>query len=636
MRKNIPLPLCFLALVIPIISGGGVFFPQTITLYIPQILVFLVLSYFAIKGELFFSFLYYPLLAFIFFSFLSIAWSVEKFASLAEAFRILACVSIFPLALSIEKEQVKWVLLSLVLSSGFIAFYGIVEYLRTLMIIGDPTWRIFATFVNPNILAGFLVALIPPTFALFLLSQKGEIVLGFILFAQMIALFLTGSRGGFLALIGASLFFIVVIVRMKMLKPFIRKGIPLLLIAATLAYFGGFVKPLGRRVAGGGTVEEVQSSAFRTLLWRSAETMIKAKPWGWGGGTFELVYPRYAIGGFSRTSHNSYLQFASEVGLQGLIALLVFLFLLAFHIHKLHQILPQNDAFILGSLLAGGLASALHSIVDYDWQITANFFTLFLLAGLSASLLDLKSKKLDKRTAVFPFLFLLFSLHLSISEHYLQVAKEVLREDPWRAKECLKLSLRFFPVRGEAKWYLGMLTFKNNEKEGLKLLKDAVRLRPYPPNFYQLGKLYLAKDDKREAEEWFRRTLEVDPHSLPALLALSKLYIEDKRTKKAEEILRKILEIEKSPFELSKPIAFFKEPAYPIAKVELAKMIMESNPQEARKLLEEAERQCEQYISTYRQWKEVMEQFTYVSEDEIRRYLDETRHLLKIFRKGGF
>ncbi len=520
-------------------------------------------------------------------------------------------------------------LLSLVFSAGFIAFYGIVEYLRTWLVTGDPTWRIFSTFVNPNILAGFLATSIIPTFALFLLSQKGDVILGFLLFAQIIALFLTGSRGGFLALAGAFLFFLIVIARLKMLIPLLKKGIPLLLIAFVLAYFGGFIRPLGRRVAGGGTVEEVQSSAFRVLLWRSTYMMIRARPWGWGGGTFELVYPRYAVGGFSRTTHNSYLQFASEMGIQGLLALLIFLFLLAFHIHKRHSTLPPSNAFLLGSCLAGGLASALHSLVDYDWQITANFFALFLLGGVSASLLELKGRKLDKGVAVFPFVALLLSLDLAISDYYLQTAKRAIDEDPWRARECLKLSLRFVPFRGETKGYLGMLTLKNDQKRALALLKEAVRLRPYPPNLYQLGKVYLSLGEEKEAERWFRKTLEVDPHSLPALLALGKLLLGEKRTKEAEAIFRSILEIEKSSYELSKPIAFFKEPAYPIAKLELAKMMKEVNREETRKLLEEAERQCREYLSTYGQWREVMKRFTYVSEEEMRKHLEEIKELLR-------
>lgn len=632
MEKRALVLLCFLALFIPAISGGGAFLSSTYSLYLPITLILLVLLSFALREKLFSSFLYYPLLAFLVFSLLPITWSVDKDASLSEALRIIACVSAFPLAFSLEKEKVKWVLFSLALSGGFIAFYGIVEYLRTWLITGDPTWRIFSTFVNPNILAGFLATIIFPTFALFLISQRGDILLGFLLFAQIIALLLTGSRGGFLALAGASLFFLIVIMRLRMWMPLVRKGLPLLLFVFILAYFGGFAKPLGRRVAGGGTVEEAQSSAFRTLLWRSAGMMIKARPWGWGGGTFELVYPRYAIGGFSRTAHNSYLQFASELGIQGLLALLLFLTLLAFHIHKRHKSLPTNLAFILGSCLTGGLASVLHSLVDYDWQVMANFFALFLLGGLSASLIELRGKRLDKGVAFFPFVCLLLSLDLGISDYYLQVAKRVMKEDTWRAKECLKLSLRFLPIKGEAKWYLGMLTLREDPKGGLKLLKSAVRLHPYPPNFYQLGKIYLSLGDKKEAERWFRRTMEVDPHSLPARLALAKLLLKTKRKKEAEKMFLSILEIERSPYELSKPIAFFKEPAYPIAKLELAKMRRNSHPQEAKNLLMEAKRQFEEYLATYRQWKEVMERFTYVEEGEMEGYLGETERLIRALK----
>jgi tetratricopeptide (TPR) repeat protein len=494
---------------------------------------------------------------------------------------------------------------------------------------GDPTWRIFSTFINPNILAGFLATTILPTLALFLLLEKGDLILGFILFIQIVALLLTGSRGGFLALTGASVFFLIVIIRLKSIPLFLKKALPLLFIVFLLAYFGGFVKPLGRRVTAGGGVEEAQSGAFRSLLWKSAFEMVKAKPIGWGAGTFELVYPRYAIGGFSRAAHNSYLQFASEIGVQGLLALLCFLFLLTYHIHKRHHNLPEKEALLLGASLSGIFASSLHSLVDYDWQIIANFFTLFLLSGLACSQIQLRGRKLEKGFAIIPFVFLLFSLDLALSNYYLEVAKRSIKEDPWRAEECLRLSLRFAPFNGEARWYLGTMRVRKDVKEGVKLLRESLRLHPYPPNFYRLGKIYLSFGDKRKAEKWFEKTIEVDPHSLPAYVALGKLLFEEGKRKEAEAIFLKILEIEGSPYEATKPIAFFKEPAYPIAKLELGKLMLKEKPREARKLLWEAKRQFEEYLSTYRQWKEVMEKYTYVEEGEVEGYLLESKKLLK-------
>jgi putative inorganic carbon (HCO3(-)) transporter len=629
LRKITTFIVIFLALFVPAISGEGAFLPQSICFYLPQILLFLALFVLSLKSEIFSSFLIYPLIALSFFPLLSILWSPDKYLSTNEALRIIACSSIFLLALSLNREETKKALFALALSSGFVALYGIAEYLRARFIMGDPSWRIFSTFINPNILAGFLATTIFPTLALFLLLEKGNLIIGFLLFSQLIALFLTGSRGGFIAFAGAFVFFLIVIIRLKTFPLFLKKAVPLLLLVFLLSYFGGFIKPLGRRVAGGGGVEEAQSGAFRTLLWKSAKEMIKAKPTGWGAGTFELVYPRYAIGGFSRTAHNSYLQFASEIGIQGLLALLCFLFLLVYHIHKRHSNLPKEKALLLGALLSGIFASSLHSLVDYEWQIIANTFTLFLLSGLACSLIELRGRKLEKGFAFFPLLLLIFSFDLALSNHYLETAKRSMRDDPWRAEECLKLSLRFAPFNGEARWYLGLMKVKKGEKEGIKLMKESLHYYPYPPNFYQLGKIFLSLGHKKEAERWFRKTLEVDPHSLPAYLALGQLLLGEGKSKEAEKIFLKILEIEKSPYEATKPIAFFKEPAYPIAKLELGKMMLRKNPKEARKLIGEAVKQFEQYISTYRQWKEVMERFTYVEEEEIEKCFSESKRLLK-------
>ena len=110
---------------------------------------------------------------------------------------------------------------------------------------------------------------------------------------------------------------------------------------------------------------------------------------------------------------------------------------------------------------------------------------------------------------------------------------------------------------------------------------------------------------------------------------MGKLLFEEGKRKEAKAVFLKILEIERSPYEAAKPIAFFKEPAYPIAKLELGKLMLKEKPREARKLLLEAVKQFEEYLSTYRQWKVVMEKYTYVEEEEIERYLLESKKLLK-------
>lgn len=73
-------------------------------------------------------------------------------------------------------------------------------------------------------------------------------------------------------------------------------------------------------------------SSSRIVTWTGAVEMIKDYPWGRGGDSFLYYSPVYipeivaAHGGKARSVHNSYLQVATNYGLQGLFFYLMFIF----------------------------------------------------------------------------------------------------------------------------------------------------------------------------------------------------------------------------------------------------------------------------------------------------------------------
>lgn len=631
-KENIAFYLAiFLTLVVPVLGGEGSIFNPLLYSFLVPFFVFSAFLLVSLRRLIPQSKLYIPLASFAFFSVLSFAWSIDRSASLFEIIRILASLSIFPVVLSVRGEKQRYILLALTLSSGFIALYGIGEYLKARFLMGDPTWRIFSTFVNPNILAGFLAGSILSTSSLLLVSSEGNLLMGFLVLAQLIALILTGSRGGMLALLGGAVFFLIVVIRTGYLGVFLKRLVPILAIAGLLFVVGGFLRPMERRVAERAT--ETHSSAFRVLLWRSSIRMIQARPWGWGAGTFEYVYPRFALGGFSKNAHNSYLQFGCELGIQGVLSLLAFLFLLATYIHKRHPSFPPERSALAGACLAGIFASSLHSLIDYDWQVLANFSLLLLLSASAVSLLSHSEARLGRRLFLLPLFLLILCLWQGIGDYLVQTGKGLLGREPWRAKACLRIALYLHPWDGESMWYLGQALFASGKEEGLTYMRRSLSLHPYPPNFYKLGNIYLRLGKEKEAEYWYRKALEVDPHSLPSYIALGKLLLKAGRREEARVLFLKVLEIKESPYEKVKPVAFMKEPAYPIAELELAKMMLkEGKKEEALRLLEEAKREFEDYLAIWKEWREVMEPFTYVEAEEVRMHLQETKSLLRTLR----
>jgi O-antigen ligase len=117
-------------------------------------------------------------------------------------------------------------------------------------------------------------------------------------------------------------------------------------------------------------------------LWRDALRMVPDFPlFGSGLNTFGTAYARYQgiwkqvwIG----EAHNDYLQLLFDLGSFGAVlgAVLVFRLLATARCNALTGVI---SAGLLGSLLA----SAVHALVEFNWQIPANAATFATLAGLA-------------------------------------------------------------------------------------------------------------------------------------------------------------------------------------------------------------------------------------------------------------
>ena len=240
----------------------------------------------------------------------------------------------------VRRGASTWTLLvALTTTATLLALRACTEYLIN-RLIGIPNWRVFASFFNPNLLAGYLVMSAPLTMGILLALERwgksGQTqraafslapiqgwtaLLTVALWLQLSALVLTGSRMGVVAFVGAfGVFLGLALWWMVLTRAFLLR---LALVGVLLIGVVWLSLPAAQRLTPQAATQEVYSGSFRFETWKGTLRMVLANPvLGVGLGAFEWRYPRYASVGFTRLAHNSYLELASEAGIPALLLLL--------------------------------------------------------------------------------------------------------------------------------------------------------------------------------------------------------------------------------------------------------------------------------------------------------------------------
>ena len=225
---------------------------------------------------------------------------------------------------------------------------------------------VFADTINPAVLAGSLVLIMPLAFAALLFSERnskwGE--KGILLFALLLmtaAWVLTLARGPWLAFGVASL--LVFSLRW-------RGGMFLLLVAGIVFLSAGYylgMTPILEFVTAGGAVG---GADLRQEIWSRAIYMIQDFPFtGVGMGLFpqtlDVAYPMLlASRGAVHHAHNLFLQIAVDLGLPGLIAWLALLLTVVAVSWQLYRAGRATGDRWLAGLGAGLLGSQAAMVVN--------------------------------------------------------------------------------------------------------------------------------------------------------------------------------------------------------------------------------------------------------------------------------
>jgi len=250
----------------------------------------------------------------------------------------------------------------------------------------------YGPYVNHNHYAGLMEMLVPIPLVLsltHLAPARTRAVAAAAAAVMAGTIFLSGSRGGMLAILAELIILSVLVVKQKRsLRTAIGVGLFLVIVAGLLTWVGG--AELSKRIATVASSHSEISGNVRTNINRDGFKMFLKKPvLGWGLGTFPVVYPQFRTfytNFFVNEAHNDYLQLLVEMGLLGFGTMLWFLVTVySWALKKIKNWTAEiSGAVALASVL--GLSGILvHSAVDFNLQIPANAALFYVLCTIAAS-----------------------------------------------------------------------------------------------------------------------------------------------------------------------------------------------------------------------------------------------------------
>ncbi|MFM1899914.1 MAG: hypothetical protein RLZZ216_490 [Cyanobacteriota bacterium] len=199
--------------------------------------------------------------------------------------------------------------------------------------VAEGTIRIYGPLGNPNLLAGYLVPILPIA-AVALIRWRGwgqRLFAACCLLLGSAATLFSYSRGGWLGMLAAlGLFVLLLLLRAIRDWPALwRRLLPLALLVLAglaIAIAATQIEPIRTRVVSLLAGRGDSSNNFRINVWLAAVDMIQDRPWigiGPGNAAFNSIYPLYQQPKFNALSAYSVpLEILVETGVPGLIACL--------------------------------------------------------------------------------------------------------------------------------------------------------------------------------------------------------------------------------------------------------------------------------------------------------------------------
>jgi len=308
---------------------------------------------------------------------------------------LFGCLACFLLARAVGGTQGGAMLMAryLCLIAGGIALIGAMQAVGWVpRSWWDPPQFVAATFVNHNHFAALLEVVLPLGVALALSAplkprQRFVVVVSCVMMAA--GLVMSCSRGAWLSLTlttVAGLAWAGFIRRKTLWSSRRITALSLVAVAAVLGLAMAY-PALRERLVSVLDASNDPSYRMRQLIWQGSWELAKVHPViGHGLGSFGFEFPRYRPVGLyllANAAHNDYLQLVTDLGLVGLGLAAWMALLILGRIVRLIRLsfTAWKRALGIGGLI--GLSSvAVHSVVDFPWQIPGVALTCAAVAGL--------------------------------------------------------------------------------------------------------------------------------------------------------------------------------------------------------------------------------------------------------------
>lgn len=375
----------------------------------------------------------------------NITLSIYPHATLLALAKLVAYLGAFLLAAYVfdSRKRKSALIQVLVLLGGFEAAYGMFQYLTGLQKIFAYT-KVYdlseatGTYINRNHFAGLLELTLPfvtaSVFYSFQLWSQGRLggasrrhsaertaaayrslFYSFLLVIMVLAVVFSRSRGGIAATF-LSLGFVIVLTQLKSRRDKVWASGVLLFLACVIGF--GLWIGLGPVLA---RFDEGTSLGLggRILLWKDELNAIRDyRIVGAGLGTFGDGFRRYQTtlaDSFVEHAHNDYLQSTFETGVLGVMTLFlpILYLLIRMIISFMRDQRRYRGAVTLGC--AGSvLALLLHSVTDFNLQISANALIFAVVLGIGYKVVCLEQGGEDVESIASESLAVASSHHVAL------------------------------------------------------------------------------------------------------------------------------------------------------------------------------------------------------------------------------
>lgn len=411
--------------------------------------------------------------------------------------------------------------------------------------------RYGSVFVNPNHHAGFLNCIMPFAAAFCFLS-RGPVVLrfaaGLTVCAALFSLYLTKSRGGWIAALSAISFLVFCSLRRNGIIKYLALSVVGSIALGLAAFY--FSDGFRERLLGTFSNNTNQSGMFRFWLWNPALQMwFDNLIFGVGPGHFNIRFPAYRTALTQLNPihvHNEYLEILVEYGLfGGLLIALGFrqIYIIIKPAVKEQVVRIRSGANIDGLksfIIIGGTSSLVGALVHCFFEFNLRVPAISMLVAMNLSLLIVLIKQnqmgvlsICSGRASMLYSVILFGLVLFFApiwfkfareDRLLQTAIQSSDGSPALHHNLLAASI-VMPDNPETHFWIGEEIRRSIEKnhpradfsmaEALVWLNRSARLNPFNARTQMtIGRALLQQGNIQEAHNAFEKAYKMSPNDI--------------------------------------------------------------------------------------------------------------------------